>query len=94
MRGTALLDQLVELAQKQGLAIRREPMSRGAGTGGLCVLKGAPTVFVDERASVDTQIEVLSGVLRRFDWSGVFVPPSVRKLLGATGEGDALESAG
>ncbi len=82
MRGAALLEELVQLARKQGLAVRRESMTRGAGTGGYCVLKGVPTVFIDDRSSVDAQTEVLSGVLRRMDWSNVFVHPAVRTVLG------------
>lgn len=57
-------------------------MTRGVSSGGFCVLKGVPTVFIDERASVDAQIEILAGVLRRFDWSAVSVHPAVRPLLG------------
>jgi hypothetical protein len=88
MRGSALLEELFQLARKQGLTIRREAMSRGVGTGGYCVLKGVPTVFVDDRANIDAQIEVVASVLRRLDWSNVFVHPSVRPVLGLTGDGD------
>jgi len=58
-------------------------MSRGVGAGGFAVLRGTPTVFVDERASVDAQIEVLSTVLRRLDWSSTYVSPAVRAMLGS-----------
>lgn len=93
MRGSALLEELVQLARKQGLAVRRESMTRGAGTGGYCVLKGTPTVFVDDRASADAQIEVLSGVLRRMDWSNVFVHPAVRTVLGLSADDDGKPRA-
>ena len=89
MRGTALLEELIQLASKQGLTIRREAMSRGSGSGGYCVLKGVPTVFVDDRANVDAQIEVLASVLRRLDWSNIFVHPSVRTVLGITADGES-----
>jgi hypothetical protein len=85
MRSAAVLDELVGLARRRGLAVRREALSRGV-SGGLCVLKGVATVFVDDRASLDAQIELLAGVLRRYDWSDVFVPPAIRTLLGATGD--------
>jgi hypothetical protein len=81
-----LLDELIDLAKRRGLNVRKEAMTRGLSAGGLCVLKGVPTVFVDDRASVDVQIEVLAGVLRRFDWSDVFLAPAVRALLGAEAE--------
>ena len=81
MRGKALLDELIEAGKRRGVTVRRETMSRGTSAGGFCVLKSVPTVFVDERASVEAQIEVLASALRRFDWSDVFLPPAVRALL-------------
>ena len=86
MRGKALLDELLEVARRRDLTVRREPMSRGTSAGGFCVLKGVPTVFVDERASVDAQIEILASVLRRYDWSDVFLTPAVRTLLVREGD--------
>jgi hypothetical protein len=81
MRGSALLEELMNLARRRGITIRRETMSRGLSHGGLCVLKGVPTLIVDERASIDAQIEVVASVLRRMDWTDVFLHPTVRTLL-------------
>lgn len=81
MRTQALMEELLNLARGRGLVVRREAMSRGAGAGGLCVLKGKPTVFVDDRAALDAQLEVLSAVLRRFDWTGVELSPAARGAL-------------
>jgi hypothetical protein len=75
----------MELAKTRGLSVRREPMSRGTSSGGYCVLKGVPTLFVDERAAVDAQIEVVAGVLRRQDWSEVDLDPAVRAVLSRPG---------
>jgi hypothetical protein len=75
----------MELAKTRGLSVRREPMSRGTSSGGYCVLKGVPTLFVDERAAVDAQIEVVAGVLRRHDWSEVDLDPAVRAVLSRPG---------
>ena len=61
--------------------MRKETLSRGVGTGGLCRVKGVPTIFLDEKANADTQVEVLAGVLRRFDWSGVELPAAVAAVL-------------
>jgi hypothetical protein len=69
MKGRALLDAMIEVAKNKGLAVRREALKGALSQGGLCVLKGVPTVFVDDRAQVDAQIEVLAAVLRRYDWS-------------------------
>ncbi len=81
MRGRALYDALVSLAATRNIAVRREAMSRGTSAGGLCVLKGVPTVFVDERANVDAQIEVLSAALRRFSWVPDEIPEGVQASL-------------
>jgi hypothetical protein len=75
----------MELAKTRGLSVRREPMSRGTSSGGYCVLKGVPTLFVDERAAVDAQIEVVAAVLRRHDWSEVDLDPAVRAVLSRPG---------
>lgn len=84
MKGKALLEALVEAAKTQGVAVRKEAMSRGTSGGGLCVLKGVPTVFVDDRASTDAQVEVLAAALRRWDWSESELDPAVKALLGRT----------
>jgi hypothetical protein len=81
MRGKALFEALVEAAKAKGLTVRRESMTRGTSAGGFCVVKGVPTVFVDERASVDAQVEILAGVLRRYDWSDVELPDGVRAAI-------------
>ncbi len=81
MRGKALLDALLEVARTRELTVRRESMTRGTSAGGYCVVKGVPTVFVDERASVEAQIEILAGVLRRYDWRDVELPPAVRTAI-------------
>jgi hypothetical protein len=69
MKGRPLLDAMIEVAKSKGLAIRREALKGALSQGGLCVLKGVPTLFVDDRAQIDAQIEVLAGVLRRYEWS-------------------------
>lgn len=81
MRGKALFEALTEAAKARGIAVRRESMTRGTSAGGLCVVKGVPTVFVDERGSVEGQIEILAGALRRYDWAEVELPDAVRATL-------------
>lgn len=81
MRGKVLVEALVSLAQSRGLTVRKEAMSRGTSAGGFCVVKGVPTVLVDERGSVDAQIEVLAGVLRRMSWELEGLDPAVRAVL-------------
>lgn len=81
MRGKVLVEALVSLAQSRGLTVRKEPMSRGTSAGGYCVVKGVPTILVDERGSADAQIEVLAGVLRRMTWELDGLDPAVRHVL-------------
>lgn len=81
MRGKALLDALIDAARARGITVRRETMTRGTSSGGLCVVKGVPTVFVDERGSLEAQIEILAAALRRYDWSEVELPEAVRTAL-------------
>lgn len=81
MRGKALLDALIDVAKTRGLTVRRESMTRGTSGGGFCVVKGVATVFVDERGSVEGQIEVLASVLRRYDWNDVELPAAVRAVV-------------
>jgi hypothetical protein len=69
LKGKALLEAVVALAISKGVAVRKEPLKTANSQGGLCLFKGVPTVFVDERAIVDAQIEMLAAVLRRFEWS-------------------------
>jgi hypothetical protein len=81
MRGKVLVEALVSLAQSRGMTVRKEAMSRGTSAGGFCVVKGVPTVLVDERGSVDAQVEVLAGVLRRLTWDLDALDPHVRAVL-------------
>lgn len=91
MKGRPLLDAMIEVAKQKGLAIRREALKGALTQGGLCVLKGVPTVFVDDRAQVDAQIEVLAGVLRRYEWSDderATMNPAVLSVLVRKAKGD------
>lgn len=81
MRGKVLVEALISLAQSRELTVRKEPMSRGTSAGGYCVVKGVPTILVDERGSADAQIEVLAGVLRRMTWDFDSLDPAVRAVL-------------
>ena len=69
MKGKALLESLVVAAKSKGVTVRREALKGALSQGGLCLLKGVPTVFIDDRALVDSQIDVLARVLRRFVWT-------------------------
>ncbi len=81
MRGKALLEALVTLAGSRGVTVRREAMTRGTSAGGMCVLKGVPTVFIDERANLDAQVEILARALRHYDWSEAELDPALRTIL-------------
>ena len=69
MKGKQLLEAIIELAKSKGVVVRKETLKTGHSQGGLCLFKGVPTVFVDERAVVEAQIEMLATILRRYEWS-------------------------
>ncbi len=81
VKGKQLLEAIIELAKSKGVVVRKETLKTGHSQGGLCLFKGVPTVFVDERAVVEAQIEMLGAILRRYEWSeeerAVMVPATL-----------------
>lgn len=84
MKAKELLDALYEAARAKGVSVRKETLPRGASAGGLCVLRGTPTVFVDAGASVDAQIEVIARALRAMAWDEIPLDPAVRAVIDGT----------
>ena len=74
------LDELVELAERLGLEVRK--IDQGGGGGGLCRLRGKDVLFVDVGGGIAEQVartaEALSGLAGLEE---VFVVPEVRELL-------------
>ncbi|HEY3243101.1 MAG TPA: hypothetical protein VGM03_07095 [Phycisphaerae bacterium] len=77
-----VLDDLIALAERVGIEVRREPLG-GAG-GGLCRLKGRRVLFLDYSADLATQIEqCLSALAQVPEVDSVFVLPDLRARIDA-----------
>jgi hypothetical protein len=79
-----LLSQLEELTESLGIKIRYEKIVKESSyfSGGLCKIKGEDVVIINSKSAVEDKIEILSGALRTFDLSQVFIKPAIREFLG------------
>lgn len=77
-----LLNQLEELAEKLGIAIRYENINveDSSGTGGLCRIKGEYVLIVHSRLTVKEKIQVMTKAFKGFDFSEIYVKPALREL--------------
>jgi hypothetical protein len=75
-----LLSELEALAIRIGVALRIEQLGSEllGARGGLCRIRGQPTIVVDASLSVEDKVSVLAGALSTFDISAIYVPPAVR----------------
>lgn len=73
-------DQLLGLAERLGLTIRREPL--GGEGGGYCVIKGKGVLFVDTLADLETRYDrTLTTLARLPQIEEHFVSPELRDEL-------------
>jgi hypothetical protein len=81
-----MLAELEALGARLGVTIRTEPFDKGVlgGRGGLCHVRGKPTVVMDAALTVTEKVAVLSAALGRFDLDAVFVHPLVRARIDAS----------
>ena len=73
-----LLRSLEELAKQLGIRVRYEKTS---ARGGLCLHHGSYNIIIDPKSSVEYKIAVISGALKTFDLSNLFISPKLRDLL-------------
>lgn len=78
-----ILDQLEELAEKLGIAIRQENVNveGSSSAGGLCRVKDKYVLIIDSQASPREKMRVITEALRRFDLGDVYIRPGIRELL-------------
>ena len=83
-----LLDELLKLAERLDVEVRREYLGdvEEPAQSGLVRLKGAPILFLDTRLTPREAVEVLARVLAPFPLDDVYVKPAVRRLLETRGE--------
>ncbi len=85
MDNTALLQLLLDLAQRLGFEIRTSPLTPRdqelTVRSGACVLRGRRLILLDRGAPAGEKCSALLEALRGEDLSGIFVPPAVRQHL-------------
>ncbi len=80
--------QLEELAERLGITIRHESMRSEGSThaGGLCRIHGQEVLLLNKKATPMEKRHLLVEVLKRYDLSGIYLLPSLRKLLDRQGD--------
>ena len=77
-----LLDELVQAAQRLGVEVRSEPFETPAAlSGGLCVVRGAPLVLIDQRAPLVDRLRTLARALGDLGSDAVYMAPEARELV-------------
>lgn len=83
MRPEEILERLEDLAEgiNYKVVYARLVDAEVPFSGGSCTLRGQPLIILEQDLSWEEKIKVLAQELRKFDWSGVFLPPKIRELL-------------
>lgn len=82
MDAQQLLDELVQAAQRLGVEVRSEPFETPAALGGgLCLVRGAHLVLIDQRAPLVDRLRALARALGDLGSEGVYMAPEARDLV-------------
>lgn len=77
-----LFDELLRAAERLGVEVRMEPFETLAVVGGgLCVVRGAPLVLIDQRAPVPDRVLALARALAELGSDSVYMAPEARELV-------------
>jgi hypothetical protein len=77
-----LLDELVQAAGRLGVEVRTEPFETPAAMGGgLCVVRGAHLVLIDQRAPLVDRLRALARALGDLESEAVYMTPEARELV-------------
>jgi ribonuclease P protein component len=88
-RQLRLVEELVEVAKRVGLEVRRERILREVGyraRGGACRLREKDLVIIDREQPASEQIEVLAEALRDRNLEELYLSPAARRILQAEPE--------
>jgi hypothetical protein len=81
-----LLDELVQAAQRLGVEVRSEPFETPAALGGgLCLVRGAHLVLIDQRAPLVDRLRALERALGDLGTEAVYMAPEARELVDRDG---------
>ena len=82
MEPRELLDELVAAAQRLGVEVRSEPFETPAAMGGgLCVVRGAHLVLIDQRAPLVDRLRTLARALGDLGSDAIYMAPEARELV-------------
>jgi ribonuclease P protein component len=88
-RQLRLVDELVEVAKRVGVEVRRERILREVGyraRGGACRLREKDLLIIDRDQPPSEQIEVLAEALRKRNVEELYLSPAARRILQAEPE--------
>jgi hypothetical protein len=79
-----LLDELLHAARRLGVEVRSEPLETPATMGGgLCVVRGASLVLIDQRAPLPDRLRALARALVELESETIYMAPEARELVEA-----------
>jgi hypothetical protein len=82
MEPQELLDELVQAAGRLGVEVRSEPFETPAAmAGGLCVVRGAHLVLIDQRAPLVDRLRALARAHGDLGSDAVYMAPEARELV-------------
>jgi hypothetical protein len=82
MEPQELLDELVQAAGRLGVEVRSEPFETPAAmAGGLCVVRGAHLVLIDQRAPLVDRLRAVARALGDLGSDAVYMAPEARELV-------------
>lgn len=88
-----LLDELVQAAARLGVEVRTEPFETPAAMGGgLCIVRGAHLVLIDQRAPLVDRLRALARALGDLGSEAVYMAPEARELVDRRELGSALST--
>ena len=86
MEPPALEDALLDVAERAGVEVRREPFDPGVfrdanKRGGLCWLRGTAVVLLDQGLNTVERVAVLAEALAALELDGLWMQPAVRERI-------------
>ena len=77
-----LLDELVQAARRLDVEVRFEPFETPAAMGGgLCLVRGAHLVLIDQRAALADRLRALARALGDLGSEAIYMAPEARELV-------------
>ncbi len=82
-----VLEELIQLLERQGIKVRREPIQESRG--GLCRLRGRPVLFIDSNADPLESARLCAKTLYRVaNFSSAYLGPHTREFIEEAVYGD------